>query len=530
MRGYFFNFRKNSLTMRRYPFLIGFFFLFYVCNAQSVATPDKIYGELFTDVQMAKIFPDSKTFVDCIPKRDPAAIVKDYIAAKNNPNLRFSLSLFVEHNFIIPASPTSNFKTTEKNLEAHITSLWKVLKRKNDTIVDGSSLLPLPHAYVVPGGRFREIYYWDSYFTMLGLKESGEYEMIEDMVKNFAYLIDRYGHVPNGNRTYYLSRSQPPFFSLMLELLAQIRGPQVFVQFQPALEKEYNYWMDRTAPTKHVVQMPDGSILNRYYDQLAIPRQESYVEDVQTASSLNGSKKDLAYRNLRSAAESGWDFSSRWMENDEDLSTIETISYVPVDLNCLLHHLELTLARSYEESGLKQKSALYEELAGKRKNAINKYCWSKTLNWYSDYDLDAKNTSDEITLAGMFPYFFKLADSSKAALSSKVLSTQLLGAGGLLTTTKNTGEQWDAPNGWAPLQWVSIVGLEQYGDTTLSKEIALRWFNLNKKVFVKTGRLMEKYNVMGTDLEAGGGEYPSQDGFGWTNGVLLALMKKYNLN
>ena len=130
----------------------------------------------------------------------------------------------------------------------------------------------------------------------------------------------------------------------------------------------------------------------------------------------------------------------------------------------------------------------------------------------------------------MFPFYVQLADSMQMKIAAPVLKKSFLKAGGLVTTTKNTGQQWDAPNGWAPLQWISIQALENYGQTLLSKDIAKRWVALNKKVYSATGKLMEKYNVVDTDLEAGGGEYPSQDGFGWTNGVLIALIRKYNLN
>ena len=152
-----------------------------------------------------------------------------------------------------------------ENIISHIENLWTVLQRKSDLGIHGSSLLPLPYEYIVPGGRFREIYYWDSYFTMLGLKESGLHELMESMVRNFVHLIDNYGHMPNGNRTYYLSRSQPPVLSMMVDLLSEVKGEKVYTHYYPAIEKEYLYWMDEYKTTRHVVKMPDGSTLNRYY-------------------------------------------------------------------------------------------------------------------------------------------------------------------------------------------------------------------------------------------------------------------------
>ncbi len=501
---------------------------------QEIATPDKIYGDLFKEVQLGRIFPDNKTFVDCIPKRKPVDIMYDYGLMKGP---KMDLKKFVEDNFHLPVNPASDYKTdTALDVVMHIKELWKFLKRDPDVNVVGeawagssnSSLLSLPNSYIVPGGRFREIYYWDSYFTMLGLRESGENEMIENMVNNFAYLISRYGHIPNGNRSYYLSRSQPPFFSLMLDLLASLKGNYVYATFLPALKKEYDYFTDKTAATKHVVKMPDGSLLQRYYDQLDIPRQESYVQDYELAEKVKTNKETLL-RDLRSGAESGWDFSSRWFKDGKTLATIQVTNIIPVDLNCLLFHLEKTLAKANKESGDLVRSKYYEDLAERRRRAINKYCWSPVNKWYVDYNIVTKKQSPELTLAGMSPFFLNVADNAKIIAAKTTLEKKFLKPGGVVTTLKTTGQQWDAPNGWAPLTWMTVAGLENYNQPVLAKDIAKRWVDLNKKVFKHTGKLMEKYNVVDTGLEAGGGEYASQDGFGWTNGVLITLINKYKL-
>ncbi|HWJ30633.1 MAG TPA: trehalase family glycosidase, partial [Flavisolibacter sp.] len=201
---------------------------------QSIILPDQLYGELFTAVQMSRVFEDSKTFVDSVPKRDPHQIVQDYHDQKDQPG--FDLKKFVEEKFFIPRTPVDDYKTQEHDVVDHINRLWTVLRRKSDNFFQGGSLLPLPFEYIVPGGRFREIYYWDTYFTMLGLKESRQYELMENMVKNLAYLINEYGHMPNGNRSYYLSRSQPPYFSLLLDLLSTIKGPNVYKDYLIELE------------------------------------------------------------------------------------------------------------------------------------------------------------------------------------------------------------------------------------------------------------------------------------------------------
>jgi len=512
--------------------------IFLQAFSQKVQTPDQIYGVLFKDVQMAQIFPDGKTFVDCVPKKDPKKIVKEYLAAKNNPALRFSLKLFVEDNFEMPKTPQLNYVTKEKDVVMHIKNLWGVLKRDADNAIEGSSLLALPYPYIVPGGRFREIYYWDSYFTMLGLKESGETEMIESMIKNFAYLLDTFGHIPNGNRSYYIGRSQPPFFAAMIQLLASIKGDEVFTTYLPTLEKEYKYWMDGTAKVKpgqayrRVVKLKDSTILNRYWDDSNVPRQESWREDVETAAKSRRNKIEM-YKQLRAGAESGIDFSNRWFADGKNITTIQTTNIIAVDLNSLLYNLELVIAKARKMKGDEEGSNEFSKKADKRQAAIDKYCWNEKLNYYTDYNFKTQRIWNNITPAGMYPFcFFENKPdylSLLAKRASESLKTKLLKDGGIVTTEKNTGQQWDAPNGWAPLQWMTIWGLDRCGQKELAAEIAKRWMKLNNDVFLRTGKLMEKYNVVDTHLEAGGGEYPGQDGFGWTNGVLLALIKKYGM-
>jgi alpha,alpha-trehalase len=513
--------------MRKFIFILFIGLQSGSLSAQQTKTPDRLYGQLFVDVQMQNALKDGKTFVDCIPKRNPDLILQDYLRLKKN-NSTFNLNTFVTQNFILPDTNAGVLIKENKPIVTHVNELWTALERIPSGKTANSSLLDLPYPYIVPGGRFREIYYWDSYFTMLGLHVSGKNETIENMVRNFAYLINQYGHIPNGNRNYYLSRSQPPFFSLMIALLAEIKGKEVYLTYLPFLEKEYAYWMDKSAATKHVITMPDGSLLNRYYDQLNTPRQESYKEDV-IAARQSGTRNPEIYRDIRSAAESGWDFSSRWFSDGTQLKTIQTTQIIPVDLNCLLYHLESTLQKCYAIKHDTAKENLYKILAEKRKQSIRKYFWSAADQWYTDYNTKTKSRSPILSLAGMYPLFFNLADQKQAEIAKSTLEQKFLKAGGLITTLHNTHQQWDAPNGWAPLQWVSIIGLENYGFHDLGKNIATRWVNLNTKVYHNTGKLMEKYNVVDIHLEAGGGEYTSQDGFGWTNGVLLGLITKYNL-
>jgi alpha,alpha-trehalase len=382
----------------------------------------------------------------------------------------------------------------------------------------------------VPGGRFRELYYWDSYFTMLGLEADGRHELALDMFKDFAFEIDCYGHVPNGNRTYYLSRSQPPFFSLMVDLIAKREGDGSYVTYLPELEAEYEYWMDGSVVVRsgqsyrRVVRLSDGTTLNRYWDDRAEPRDESYREDIATA---RGRRRDpgRVYRDLRAAAESGWDFSSRWLADGHTLSTIRTTSVLPVDLNCLMAHLERTLAKAYRIKGDADQSSHFVALAVHREAAIRRLMWNGRLRAFTDYAWQ-RHESLPITAAGLFPLFLHVASRHQAVIEAQTVRRKLLKPGGIATTLVVSGQQWDQPNGWAPLQWVAVVGFKNYDEGHLADAIAKRWSCENIDGYETSRILVEKYNLI-TGSAGGGGEYAVQVGFGWTNGVLRALASLY---
>jgi alpha,alpha-trehalase len=482
-------------------------------------------ASLYTDVQSRQVFPDSKFFVDCIPLSPAAVIAADYDAAKHQPG--FDLATFVAKHFKFPVNTTTNYTSSGKPIRQNLEDLWDVLQRQPDS--EGGTLIPLPFPYIVPGGRFREIYYWDSYFTMLGLQVSGRIDMIENMVRNFAYLIDTFGFVPNANRTYYLGRSQPPFFVLMVELLAEERGPNILLQYQPQLEREYHSWMEGAqqlgtahASHGHVVRTRDGYVLNRYWDDHDIPRPEAYIEDVELANASTNAHA-IVYRHLRAAAESGWDFCSRWFTDAARMETICTTNLLPVDLNCLLLHLEETLLGIYTTKNETALMTSFGERVGKRKQAIQTCCWNNVKGFYFDYNHYTQQQSAHYTLAAVFPLFFSVATAVQAQQVAQKIAEKFLHTGGLVTTLVITGQQWDAPNGWAPLQWMAYKGLMNYGHTELAKQIKDRWMATNEKVYAHTGKMMEKYNVTDAATNAGGGEYPNQDGFGWTNGVYLKL-------
>jgi alpha,alpha-trehalase len=493
-----------------------------------VPTPAQLFGPVFVQVQMAALYPDGKTFADAVPKAPPATILRRYRSAR--PRTRAALLRFVDRNFSGPTEAHTPPAHQDKSLEGHIARLWPLLTRQPRVPPPYSSLLYVPKPYVVPGGRFREFYYWDSYFTMLGLIPDGHLATARDLVGDFSYMLQQYGHIPNGARTYYLSRSQPPMYYLMVGLLSP-NPASAWSQHLQDLEREYAYWMQGSAglqpgnARRNVVAMPDGSLLNRYWDAADTPRDESYRNDVLIARAAHRPAPQV-YRDIRAAAESGWDFSSRWLADGRHLSTIDTTDIVPVDLNSLLYGLERAISQG---CAARQDSACerrFAARASRRREAMDRYLWDPKVGYFMDYNWRHQQRTGELTAATLYPLFTGVADIEQADAVGGVTQVRLLKEGGIVTTNISSGQQWDAPNGWPPLQWIAVSGLRRYDQPALAHEIARRWLETVQRVFANKGKLVEKYDVE-HNLPGGGGEYPLQDGFGWTNGVTRALLGLY---
>ncbi|MDQ6829707.1 MAG: alpha,alpha-trehalase TreF [Gemmatimonadota bacterium] len=494
--------------------------------------PAHALGALFADVQTASAFPDSKTFVDARPLRAPAEIVAAYEVERRTAG--FDLRAFARREFTLPApAGAAAFQDSAQTMEGHIRALWPVLTRPADVPDARSSLIPLPHPYIVPGGRFREVYYWDSYFTMLGLVESGRIDLVTNMLDNFAHLVATIGHVPNGNRTYYLGRSQPPYLAAMVGLYATATDTAQALRYLQALESEHAFWMDgaeRLAPGtawRRVVRLPNGALLNRYWDDIPEPRPESFREDYALGQTVPASRREALYRNLRAGAESGWDFSSRWMRHSSDLRTLEVIDLAPIDLNSLLYHAERTIAalrRFRARAGDAVVADRYDATAAARRAALIAAAYDSAEGWFYDVRWrGAQRVRDRPTLAAASVLYFGLATPEQGRAVSARMARDFLVAGGFVTTRIASGQQWDAPNGWPPLEWLAIEGARRYDRADIADTARARWLALNRRVFRATGKMTEKYDVMDPNRAAGGGEYPTQDGFGWTNGVALAL-------
>lgn len=490
--------------------------------AATPLSPAQRFGALYRDVQMARLYPDSKTFADAQPRMADAAI----LAAYKNCECRqpAALKRFVEAHFTLPLTPSGPPPAQRLPLAAHIDALWPQLTRTLPTVPVGSSALSLPRRFVVPGGRFREMYYWDSWFSMLGLPAAGRQDLVEDMVVDFGSLIDRYGHIPNGTRTYYLSRSQPPVFYLIAGLS---RDRRTLAQRTRWLRAEHAYWMDGAATLapgaqhRRVVRLADGALLNRYWDDRDDPRDESYREDAELVAATPGRDPRQLYRDLRAAAESGWDFSTRWFADGRTLATIRTTRFAAVDLNSLMVGLEHAIAANCTTLKDRACAADFTARAAARTAAIRRHLWN-AKGYFADYDLDAGRVVDTLTAATAFPLFAGIATPDQARATALAMAP-LIGEGGVRATPVASGQQWDSPNGWAPHQWIAIQGLTRYGETALADRIRTGWLATVEREYRSSGKLLEKYDVV-ERRPGGGGEYPNQDGFGWTNGVTRALI------
>jgi alpha,alpha-trehalase len=285
-------------------------------------------------------------------------------------------------------------------LEVH--SLWKNLSRKVSGSVHDEpelhTLLPLPNLMVIPGSRFREVYYWDSYWVIRGLLVSKMYDTAKAIVGNLLSLVDTYGYVLNGSRAYYTNRSQPPLLSSMIHAIYERTGDMELVKNAlPRLLKEYEFWTSGI----HSVTIQDAQgcehNLSRYYARWNQPRPESSTTDKKSASNLtNDSEKERFYREVASTAESGWDFSSRWMRNASEFTTLSTTSVLPVDLNAFILKMELditSLAKATRDQIIAKK---FSKASQMRKHALNSIFWNdkmgQWLDYWNDHDVSCKKS------------------------------------------------------------------------------------------------------------------------------------------
>ncbi|KAL0016088.1 hypothetical protein SO802_003157 [Lithocarpus litseifolius] len=417
-------------------------------------------------------------------------------------------------------------------LEVH--ALWKNLSRKVSDEVhkrpELHTILPLPEQVMIPGSRFREVYYWDSYWVIRGLLASKMHETAKAIVTNLIYLIEEYGYVLNGARAYYTNRSQPPLLSAMVHAIYSRTGDMQLVRKSlPALLKEYHFWNSGI----HKVTIQDAQscnhTLNRYYAMWNKPRPESSTIDTKSASNISTvSEKQHFYREVASSAESGWDFSTRWMRNPPDLTTLATTSILPVDLNAYILRMELDIAFLAKASGDNSTAEHFVKASQARKEAIKSVFWNAEMGQWLDYWLndstcqepqtwEACNRNQNVFASNFIPLWIESFHSDKSLVKKVMESLKksgLLRASGIATSLKNSGEQWDFPNGWAPLQHMIVEGLgrsESKKARSMAEDIAVRWIRTNYVSYKKTGTMHEKYDVDKCGEFGGGGEYVPQE-------------------
>lgn len=400
------------------------------------------------------------------------------------------------------------------------------------------SLLWKTHPFIVPGGRFREGYYWDTYWSILGLMACGMFRTALDIVYGLVEEIHKYGFIPNGNRSYYLNRSQPPFFSEMVVAIVchqhnnkkNIYNEKIFIcSMLEALEIEYSYWTD---DDKRSVRLPDGCVLHKYhFEETLQPRPEAYQQDVLTQQK---SGTNPVYNDIIAATGSGWDFSSRWIVGGK----IATTNIVPVDLNSILFRMEKNIAWLYKKICKNDRAQKFIKLAEERKKAMNRHMWNEHKGWWKDIILLTNYNEEEeqrpVCVSNFSPLWAGLIDKNDTLKKQRVvdafLSCGLDQEGGIMTTDYiNTGEQWDGPNAFPPLQAMMIEGLHMVGFHNIADEITDKWVRANYLGYKKTGEMHEKYNALTPGKRGGGGEYEPQTGFAWTNGVVLHLLATKHL-
>ncbi|KAF3328137.1 putative trehalase [Carex littledalei] len=438
-------------------------------------------------------------------------------------------------------------------LEVH--AIWKTLSRRVSDAVkirpERHTLLYLPGTVIVPGSRFREVYYWDSYWVIRGLLASKMYDTAKAIVFNLVSLIESYGHVLNGARTYYINRSQPPLLSSMvMEIYTRTGDVELVKRVLPALLKEHSFWVSDIHQVTIQDQRGRKHCLSRYQARWYQPRPESATIDEELSLKLSTpSEKDSFYHEIASTAESGWDFSSRWMRNSSDLTTTATTLIIPVDLNTFIFKLERDISTFTKIIGDNSTSQKFIEVSKSRKAAIRSLLWNPNLGQWVDYWLDEHDAHQGVyswnpgsqnckNFASNFVPLWLLAhykDQLTEEFDEELIINSLKKSGliceyGIATSLSNTGQQWDFPNGWAPLQHMIIEGLASAHSKEarqLAESIAINWIKTNFVAYKKTGAIHEKCNVESCGEYGGGGEYKPQTGFGWTNGVILALLEEF---
>nr|UEK51437.1 Treh-E-like protein [Parasacculina yatsui] len=523
------------------------------------------HGPMLHAIQMQGLFKDSKHFVDMSMRHSPSMVRADFQQLMNSSGgqpLKEELKKFVDRNFFEPGKelipwtpadwkPNPKFLAGIKDAELRgwigdLHALWKVLGRRVDSRVylypNRYSMIYVPSPVIIPGGRFREFYYWDSYWVVKGLLLSDMDRTVRGMILNFVTMVKTFGFVPNGGRIYYSRRSQPPFLIPMCRLyFDKTKDLETIRAILPYLEREMNFW--RVNRMASVTVEGETRTVYRYKVDVGQPRPESYREDFLLANrskTTDGEKEEL-YADLKTAAESGWDFSTRWFRTGESLGRpdgkledLDTRNVVPVDLNALIYYNAKSLAYFYELVKNPRKQNEHDKLAEYHKETINKLLWDEEAGSWFDFDLKSQTLNKRFYPSNIFPIWTGASDDGKNSKFFKYLlkSNATSAVSGVPTSMAHSGEQWDHPNGWPPLQHVVVEALTKINEPEAQKlalTLAQKWINTNFITYMQTDphAMFEKYNVDQVGRPGHGGEYNVQIGFGWSNAVAMAFLDMF---
>ncbi|XP_049869346.1 uncharacterized protein LOC126369097 [Pectinophora gossypiella] len=522
-------------------------------------------GDLLHRVQLARVFPDSKTFVDMKLVKTEQETLADFAAFMRNTNQnpsRAELTAFVNAHFLEgkeledwnppdfnPDPPMLNniVDPQLRQFAKAVISIWARLGRKVNPDVlknpDLYSFIPVPNGFIVPGGRFKELYYWDSFWILKGLIICNMLDTARAMVENLLHLVDTIGYVPNGSRIYYLGRSQPPLLAAMVSsYFSATRDVAWLKRHLPTVEKELEFWLSRKKVTVEV--KGKKYMLLRYYNNPKSkgPRPESYYEDYTVAQKLKTeAERNLFYNEMKSGAESGWDFSSRWFVTAGkdvmgNLTDVHVSRILPVDLNAIFAGA-LQLVGDFRSKLNDRREALkWYGLAKYWRTAIEQVMWDESDGVWYDYDAQARALRKHFYPSCVTPLWAGAVENYDSPKYASRLVRYLMSSGafdfpgGVPTSIIHSGEQWDYPNAWPPLQSIIILGLDMSGyeeAKKLAKELATHWIRANYIGYTTFQKMFEKYSAVQPGHQGGGGEYMVQDGFGWTNGVVLELLQRY---
>ncbi|PIC49815.1 hypothetical protein B9Z55_008296 [Caenorhabditis nigoni] len=524
-------------------------------------------GRLLQAVMAVKLYPDSKTFVDQpmkvnqtgesimehfekrfpkpieqISKKEVAEFVDEFFDKEGNELDVCELPDWKPITEKLAQIKDDTYLAFAQRLHFIWIQLCRQMKPEVKEDPFRFSLIYVPYQFILPGGRFREFYYWDAYWIVKGLIASELYSTARMMILNFAHIIETYGFIPNGGRVYYLRRSQPPFFAPMVyEYYLATQDTQLVMDMIPVIEKEYIFWSQRRSVniTLETQEFNETVRMFQYHTEADTPRPESFREDVLSAEPFTTkSKKRAFFKDIGSAAESGWDFSSRWFKDHKNLTTIETTNIVPVDLNAFLCYNMNIMQFFYQLAGNPLKHMEWSSRLSNFRQDFTKVFYVPVRKGWYDYNLRTGSHNTDFFPSNAAPLFAQCYDPLNSQLAVDVYnqmenSGAFSMSGGIPTSMhKETNQQWDYPNGWSPLNHMIIEGLRKSLNPTLQQKafvLAQKWLETNMQTFNVSNAMWEKYNVQEPQGKlATGGEYEVQAGFGWTNGAALDLIMTYS--